>query len=69
MLVNIGFSSKSRGYLGLSSHSLEVERAVALGYCKPGDTVIIVAADHSDERSILGEGISMRVAQVLRTSI
>ena len=56
--------------VGLSSHSLEVERAVALGYCKPGDTVIIVAADHSDEKSsILGQAVSMRVAQVLRTNL
>lgn len=54
---------------GLSSHALEVERAVALGYCKPGDTVIIVAADHGSGRSVLGEAISMRVAQVLRTNL
>ena len=41
-----------------------------LGFCKAGDTVIIVAADHSDEKSsILGQAVSMRVAQVLRRSI
>jgi pyruvate kinase len=48
------------------SSVLELERAVALGFCKAGDTVILVSGERGREGSVLGSTVSMRVAHVQR---
>jgi hypothetical protein len=54
---------------GVRSHELEVDRAVALGFCKPGDTVIIVASEKAKANSVMGHAIAMRVVQVQRIDL
>ena len=47
-----------------NSLALEIERSMALGFCKPGDTVVVLASEKGKEGSLLGNTVAMRVVQI-----